>query len=243
MSLLDMPPELILEIGEKLSPIGSFLLSLTCTTLQTLLKFPQSKRVRSSALREGVPAVIDYLLELGVRFSPQEYSKYLSVEKYKIIKRYLKDQVFSPAERARLAWRIASRSSQKKSIKYALALCSDGREKYVMIGLYCNPETKLLKKFNLDNPKLIKRINPVLVGRFGNLRLLQTCQEHYPFSRVHCQEIASHVIMRSPRYYEMIDYLLEEKYLQLEDCSDLVRISLEKSNLQGLEYCRRKISS
>lgn len=77
-------------------------------------------------------------------------------------------------------------------------------------------------------------MNPVLVGRFGNLRLLQTCQEHYPFSRAHCQEIATYVIMKPPRDYEMIDYL------QLEDCTHLVRICLEKSNLRGLDYCLKK---
>lgn len=60
----------------------------------TLLKYRQRKKIKSSALREGVSSVIDYLLESGVSFSPQEYSKYLSVEKYEIIKRYLKGRVF-----------------------------------------------------------------------------------------------------------------------------------------------------
>lgn len=249
MALFDLPPEILLEIGDRLSPSGKLLFSQTCSTLHSLVPIPKLRAIKVSALREGSIPVLNYLLEMGMKFTSMEFAKYLSVEKYETIE-WLSEHLsggFTIVERNRFSRRLAATSPDPECVRYGLSLITPGSGPFrrrlrvsLMVSVFCNPDHEMFDKVGLNLTELVNGVGPITVGRIGDLRLLRLIQRTKPFSKRGCIQCATGIILRPSYSFEMLDYLFDQGHLKLGDGSALLETAIIFMTLKGVQYCLKK---
>lgn len=243
MALLDLPPEILLEINDRISPVGKLLFSQTCSALHSFIPVPKLRAIKVSALQEGSIPILNYLLEMGMKFTSMEFAKYLSVEKYETIE-WMNERLtggFTRIEKIRLSRRLAATSPDPECVRYGLSLRENGLlADSLMTSVFCNPDHEMFDKVGLSLTDLINTTGPLNVGGFGDLRLLRLIQETKPFSKRGCIQCASMIITRPSASFEMLDYLFDKGYLKPDECSVLLESAIIFMSLKGVNYCLKK---